>query len=350
MTKIKGISQPHNKAMKKMMKKTGFTLIELLVVIAIIGLLIALLLPAVQAAREAARRMSCTNNLRQLGIAAHNYHDIYRELPAESLYKGEISDGIDEAHASYRVRLLPFIEQTAVRSMLQDEPDMQKLSTLPIPIFFCPSASSRLVDNAGKDENANVDKYASHYYGIAGAIGNDPSGRPYPTDPLQKQIVVNFGPDTYFVLGPFANTGTIIIGGQVSLGSIIDGTSNTFLFGEISWREYGAHYNWIRGTAITKDFPFTALASSKGLAYNFPINAGKNKNFAIELIVDDVEKYDLPLRGELAGHGIGGFGSDHVNGANFANADGSVNFFSDTTDPTILMYRATRAGGESIAQ
>ena len=335
----------------------GFTLIELLVVIAIIGLLIGLLLPAVQATREAARRMTCTNHLRQLGIAANLYLNVRHEFPAESYYKTNMRTGavltedylvpqIDEAHASYRVRLLPFIEQTAVQEMVQQEPDLETLSTILIPVFLCPSNSKRNVDIG------DTDRYASHYYGVAGAIGNDPSGRPYKTDTLrQKSVAAVFGPMVVF-LGPFANTGTIIVGGQVASGSMTDGLSNTLLAGEISWSDYGAHYNWVRGTAATTPPPITALASSKGIAHHFPINAGKNKNlrmlmsFRDSLGEIDTTQYEIPLRGQGAGHGISGFGSNHTGGANFIHADGSVHFYGDTTDTNLLMHMATRNGRE----
>jgi len=342
-----------------MTRKSGFTLVELLVVIAIIGLLIGLLLPAVQAAREAARRMTCANHLRQLGIAAHNYHDIHQELPAESYYKTDMRTGarlpvadslpgegfIDEKHTSYRVRLLPFIEQTGLRDMTQEmssqERDMEELSTTPVPVFFCPSCPKRHVDIGGE-----AGRYASHYYGVAGALGNNPSGRPYSTDPRQEKVAEDLGPWGVMFLGPFANTGTIIIGGQVSFGSITDGLSNTFLVGEISWINYGAHYNWIRGTANTS-VPVAALASAKGIAHHFPINAGKN-NESLELVLGvEGDPHVVPSRGQAAGHGISGFGSDHVGGANFVHADGSVHFYSQTTDTTLLMYLASRNGGES---
>ncbi|MDR0522322.1 MAG: DUF1559 domain-containing protein, partial [Planctomycetaceae bacterium] len=336
-------------------QKSAFTLIELLVVIAIIGMLIALLLPAIQVAREAARRMQCSNNMKQLGLASHNYHDTRNELPAESYYDGTPSykDGedaaeIDEDHASYRVRLLAFIEQTGLREQTSQVSSMEELSKLSVPVFLCPSSTKYNVDIG--DEK----RYASHYYGIAGAIGSDPSGNPYPTDDtrLNQQTAVMGS----VILGPIANTGTIIIGGGVDFGSITDGTTNTLLFGEISWTDYGAHYNWIRGTAITSrymvvgggvqiPFPYTSLASSKGMADNFPINAGKKTSLAIKLLMNGTE-YDVPTKGQSAGHGISGFGSNHTAGANFCYADGSVHFVRETTEPTVLMYTATRDGGE----
>ena len=335
--------------------RTGFTLVELLVVIAIIGMLIALLLPAVQAAREAARRMSCTNHLRQLGIAAHNHHDVHQELPAESYYRTNVltgaitpavilEDGIDEAHASYRVRLLPFIEQTTIRDMMHEQTDLETLSTLSIPIFFCPSHSRRHVDIG------EPNRYASHYYGVAGALGNDPAGHPYRTDLRQENIVL-YG----MMLGPFANTGTIIIGGQVSFASITDGLSNTFFVGEISWTDYGAHYNWVRGTAATPNPflppqppPIVSLASAKGIAHNFPINAGKNENLKIVLEVDSTQ-YDVPTRGQGAGHGISGFGSNHVSGANFVLSDSAVRFVSEATSFETLLGLASRNVGEPVS-
>jgi len=322
--------------------RSGFTLVELLVVIAIIGLLIGLLLPAVQAARGAAQRMQCQNHFRQLAIAAHNYHDVHQELPAESFFDPEknfvADDRIDEAHTSFRVRLLPFIEQAAVLGNIPES--IEDLALVPVSTFFCPSNSRRLVDLP----NYAADRYASHYYGVAGAIGYDPAGNFYRTDPRQK--IVALGPS---ILGPFANTGTIIIGGEVSLCSITDGTSNTFLFGEISWSDYGAHYNWVRGTVISNARGITALSSSKGIAQNFPINAGKHSESLKIVLEPDGTEYDVPTRGRAAGHGVGGFGSNHVGGANFARADGSVHFYSETTEMTLLMYLSTRNGGETFS-
>ena len=103
-------------------KRTGFTLVELLVVIAIIGILVALLLPAVQAAREAARRMSCGNNLKQYGVAIHNYHDTYKCLPPSgdwTAMPGDSQTLWNNPSLSWQARILPFAEQQAMYDQIK---------------------------------------------------------------------------------------------------------------------------------------------------------------------------------------------------------------------------------------
>jgi len=372
---------------------SGFTLVESIVVLVIISVMIALLIPAIQMTREAARRLNCQNNLRQHGIAAQEYHRIHDEFPAESYYNGtplygeEDDADIDNRHASYRVRLLPFMGQTIIQNVLgltATSKGIEDLSRISIPSFLCPSAYRQ------KADIGSPLRYASHYYGIAGALGRSPSGKHYPTDPLQTIYAVdvrslneNVTVGGNVILGPFANTGTIIVGGRVTLTSITDGTTNTFLFGEISWNGYGAHRNWVRGTAITSrwaflpggakvPFPYTQLTSAKGIGENFPINIGKQQEKVVQDFVRvrppiEEEHKDndgdnsaapsevleflaliIPVRGRGAGHGISGFGSDHANGANFGYVDGSVQFINEKTDTTVLMRLATRNGGEVV--
>ncbi|MDR2757085.1 MAG: DUF1559 domain-containing protein [Planctomycetaceae bacterium] len=339
--------------------KTAFTLVELLVVIAIIGVLIALILPAVQAAREAARRMSCTNNLKQFGIAVHNYHDTTGNLVPESL--NDTSEWAEKT-VSFRVRLLPFIEQSAIRTMIAEKnsfADIEFLSQQRISFFLCPSCSEVYQNFTGSPDPDG--KFTSHYFGIAGALGiNSATGNQYRTDSLKT---------VFTGTGPFANTGAIFYNSRISFAAITDGTSNTFLIGEISWNGYGGYQNWTRGTTPNDGsvpyFPIgsldgTALTSVKGIAEKWAINAGKRLEPLAEISQDywNESTQALETVGLIAGsgveaymsagHGVSGFGSNHSGGANFVRCDGSVRFVSETTSTTILMSLASRDGNEII--
>lgn len=127
--------------------RPGFTLVELLVVIAIIGVLIALLLPAVQQAREAARRMSCSNQMKQLGLAMHNYHDTFNNFPAMNYLTGDPNGSTYQGYSAW-VQILPFIEQTALSEQLQAESNRyfntwgsQGTRRVKIQALLCPSDS-----------------------------------------------------------------------------------------------------------------------------------------------------------------------------------------------------------------
>ena len=344
----------------KTILRNAFSLVELLVVIAIIGILMALLLPAVQAVREAARHLQCTNHLKQLALAAHNHHDALKCLPAESA--GEpMPGGLWGRGLSFRGRLLPYIEQSALSGRIDaintNEDGHKPLSQCGIAIFLCPSCSQKYQNFTGTPE---IETYTSHYYGVAGALGINPrTGRQYTTDPAKT---------SFYATGPFANTGVIYYNSRVSFAGITDGTSNTFFCGEIAWNNYGGYQNWTRGTApnsgtvpgLPQGLAAAALTSAKGVAENWPINVGRNMKSLGKITQDYwnastglLESVELIAGGGVelpmmfsAGHGVSGFGSNHVGGANFSLCDGSVQFVGDTADTKILMSTASRGGGE----
>ena len=360
----------------------AFTLVELLVVIAIIGMLIALLLPAVQAAREAARRMTCQNHLKQIALAVHNHHDTKGTIPAECNYRtsdGSITPDRDllPIGLNWRVRILPFVEQQNVASIVDlNDPDVAfesgpertppllplltlrdearyRWSNNRIPFYLCPSNGKDIAD-ISPYTTAGATKYTSHYYGVPGALGIKPgtTNSYYSVGNTATAYVytaIAWGIEV--VVGPHADNGAIIVNGRLTLDSIRDGTSNTFLVGEISWSDFGGHYEWSRGTMESNaDAP---MVSAKGIAYDWALNYGKDKEtthtltktFLLPNGTPDTQNY--PVKGQnTAGSGVGGFGSNHTGGCYFAFCDGSVRFVSETISSDALLAQASRNGGE----
>lgn len=366
------------------MTRSGFTLVELLVVIAIIGMLIGLLLPAVQAVREAARRMQCQNHLKQITLAVHNHHDTKETLPAECSYSPTdpnlLPIDLLPIGLNWRVRILPFVEKQSVLNIVDlSDPSVTsgnaedwdhlryRWSGNRIPFYLCPSNSKDVaehyagtpMDNTFIDPDTGETKYkrASHYYGVAGALGIRPgtTNSYYSVGNTNSAYSFSAGP-MVIVVGPHANNGTIIINGRLTLGSITDGTSNTVLVGEISWNDFGGHYEWSRGTMTTATHPSNPMVSAKGIAYDWAINYGKDKElthtisktFLLPNGTPDTQNY--PVKGQnTAGCGVGGFGSNHPGGCHFAFCDGSVHFMSQTISSDTLLGLASRNGGESAS-
>ena len=355
--------------------RNGFTLVELLVVIAIIGMLIALLLPAVQAAREAARRMQCKNHLKQIALATHNHHDAKGTFPAECSYSTN-DTYLLPIGMNWRVRILPFVEKQSIANIV-DVSDSDVASGMPltlkdlaryrwssnrIPFYLCPSQGKAVAEdypgtpmsNTFIDNAQTHYKHTSHYYGVPGALGIIPgtTNSYYSVADTNTDYSAMGG---WVVVGPHADNGVIIINGQLTFGSIKDGTSNTLLFGEISWNDFGGHYEWSRGTMASD--AGVPMVSAKGIAYDWSLNYGKNKE-----TTDTLEKTFLlpnnggkdtrryPVKGQFtAASGVGGFGSNHSGGCHFVFCDGSVHFVSETISSDTLLGLASRNGGEPTA-
>ena len=185
-------------------QRVGFTLVELLVVIAIIGILVGLLLPAVQAAREAARRMQCSNNLKQIGLALHNYESAFKSVPPSMCFSW---DGSEYGEWGPQARLLPFIEQANLQDLIdfsktyKVQPEVVKTR---VPVYLCPSE-----------------------------INDRPSG----SDGL-RQYPLNYGANmgTWMVYNPTTRrggNGTFLPHSRVGFNEVLDGLSNTLAFSEV---------------------------------------------------------------------------------------------------------------------
>ena len=298
--------------------RQAFTLVELLVVIAIIGVLVALLLPAVQAAREAARRMSCSNSLKQLSLALHNYENTYITLPPA---------GIDSNQMGWTVMLLPYIEQKILFDRFNlNAGSWEALDRINIvkgvriKAFVCPSLSTPR-DNFSVFNANEANVSALHYYAVLGPIGPNSSGGNAPY--LQQGLDAGFGfCAAQGAFGQARLSGTNVIPINNPLRAISDGTSNTLLLGELAWNNYPYWRPWTRG--YYTDNRGTLLYASKNVKN--PINSR----------VSD-------------GWNDGSFGSLHPTGAMFARADGSVQFLRQNVDMGTYRALASRDGGETTA-
>lgn len=296
----------HNEAYQS--RFDGFTLVELLVVIAIIGILIALLLPAVQSARAAARRSACQNNLKQLGLALHQYHDGNRQFPAGG--KMHLDQG--RKGLGWRVPLLPHLELDTVYEQIAPDDkggaaNWEPEKVLP-SVFACPA-----------DEPDTDELKRSNYWGVGGAAIGD--GAIAAGDP---------------VCGALHPNGLLYPGSKISFARVSDGTSKTMAIGE---RTY-LFRSWMMG-AIWVGKPYKRLCGEASNQVRYPINAAHNEfgYFVGDGHAPETGPFSVQLNDIF-------FGSDHSGGAQFCMTDGSVRFVSEGIDFTVFQAMATIAGGE----
>jgi prepilin-type N-terminal cleavage/methylation domain-containing protein/prepilin-type processing-associated H-X9-DG protein len=297
---------------------SAFTLIELLVVIAIIAVLIGLLLPAVQKVREAANRSSCLNNLKQLGLAAHNYHDSYGVFPP-----GQLTSPKKHALGAY---LLPFIEQTSLATPYSFaihwyEAANQPVVTTPLKVFSCPSAphADGLVFPVTRNYNVA--------YPISEAV-TDYAAFNNVDQALQDQGYIPKAPP----LPPKSN-GILVSGGKVRIADVADGTSQTLIIGENA----GRPRNYITGAIDVTPTP--------------PTNYGggwadwDNPN---QMHGNSPDGRTSPGPCAINCSNNGGMYSFHASGANIAFADGSIRYLQASLSMAVMAALITKDGGEVI--
>lgn len=278
----------------------GFTLVELLVVIAIIGILIALLLPAVQAAREAARRITCGNNLKQVGLALLNYHGTYQRFPQGTHYGNGQTIGW-----AWSAVILPFIEQETAGSLIKFErsyadPVNAYATKSLIPSFQCPSAPPNQVGSCCRNIPGEEDTGETNYTGIATHEGG-------------------------YLYNKTNGSGVLYADSLVRIRDITDGTSHTLMTSEVDldqndpWKKNNPAYcpaekcsigrYWAEGNIVTTFY---------GINY---------------------EKVDMVTPAIF---------SHHPGGAQFGFCDGHVSFLGKDVEQRVLDMLTTRAGGETI--
>jgi prepilin-type N-terminal cleavage/methylation domain-containing protein len=303
--------------------RVGFTLVELLVVIAIIGVLVGLLLPAVQAAREAARRMSCTNNLRQLGLALHNYHDAFRSFPSGWMPTStpDVDNGFGERWG-WTVFVLPHLEQSPLYEQLNVSNGRQPIPLANDPraqtvlgILICPSDPAEAINESYPDPNGNFYP-KSNYPAVHGRSE-------------EVSILTNGG------------NGLFSKGSRIRFADVTDGTSNTFAIGERDTRSSR------RGIFGALGDPYRhAAVWIRAMPRPGSITPTTQHGRSVTGVCTDLPNSTRLLNGESSR----AFGSGHTGGAHFAFADNSVQFIGQTIDPITYGRLAQRNDGNVIGE
>ncbi|QDV52989.1 DUF1559 domain-containing protein [Gimesia fumaroli] len=296
-------------------QRTAFTLIELLVVIAIIAILIALLLPAVQQAREAARRSTCKNNLKQLGLALHNYHETHRLFPPGMIYRVVTPSSPGGKRTPFCVHLLPYIDQANIYNLYDHnqnwhatvhdpQPAGNGVRLVPIPVWQCPTDRESIW-------SAN------------------------PDGSIRGNYAVNWGQGTFgnqIKPSPFRNT----FGARMR--DITDGSSNTLAMMEMLKPETSAddYRAW-----IWNDEPESVVMTRVGPNSSAP-----------DLVTHCVsEAGRLPCTGSIAGPDRSNASrSLHVGGVHALLCDGAVRFISENIDLNTWQSLSSMSGGEVIGE
>jgi prepilin-type N-terminal cleavage/methylation domain-containing protein/prepilin-type processing-associated H-X9-DG protein len=358
------------KSGKRAISWSGFTLIELLVVIAIIAILIALLLPAVQQAREAARRTQCKNNLKQLGIALHNYHDTHSVLPGVKVWKPQSANNdcpgggnswTNQGGWSWRVMILPYIEQSTMYSKIDfanhhsqaacpgSTNSWGAFTGTPLPAYLCPSDDTPAIigGNAGSNYGAVISASANTQLAFGTTSGT------LTAQQLQAVFQIEENGMT-----------------KVTLTGIKDGTSNTIAIAEVfrgrrttitgpgnTLDGNGRCYRWMVDGACEVTGTL-GRGGSRGSMSGYEASGGNPGGF-LQVGATTAQTGDGGPNDNRADHsswngendesahrGFRPASSRHTGGVQVLLADGSVKFVSDNVDSNTYNAAHSRAGGE----
>ena len=315
--------------------KKGFTLVELLVVIAIIGILIGMLLPAVQQVRETARRMSCANKMRQLSLGLQTYNSEHEHFPSGNIFNPNLNlpnfeAVITEPGINWSCIILPFVEQQgqfdnlfSLSGGLTDtgaafsSPDASNV----LPIFICPSCPMPNIN----PERLPRTHAKSNYVGIWGTRVTS-RGSDY------EDLVQTRDGSGQFVYDASTYSGVLFLDSEVAATDITDGLSNTFIIGERDGAPIiGTDRNRAAGTWL----------------------GSLEANWLNHCLAPCSSSPDSTINSVATGNSLNNrfssISSDHVGGANFGRADGSVGFISETVDGRAYEAMGTKNGSESEA-
>lgn len=347
--------------MTRISKRLGFTLIELLVVIAIIAILIALLLPAVQQAREAARRTQCKNNLKQIGLALHNYHDTHKMFPI-SMSWGRIGAGGNwdrRQSFSDKVYMLPYLDQAPMYNLTNwnDFPwnpwnqgsNIQQSARL--PVFNCPS-NAMPAGAAGSSGNFT---YAIN----VGVLNFAPTGTIFSGDHVRRHNGI-----AHYTNWPGESAN------PVNLANVTDGSSNTVAYAEFgiascqptsTGRKTLQMHNWVTAPGA----PHAALRDNclnnvghvgdcgrhnlRGSAWAASF-VGMGAAYAHNMNPNEKPCFEAQHHSDWRGSTMLSASSYHTGGAQVCMADGAVRFISDSIDNGTWVGLGTRNGGEVITE
>jgi prepilin-type N-terminal cleavage/methylation domain-containing protein len=304
----------------------AFTLVELLVVIAIIGILVALLLPAVQSAREAARRMSCSNNLKQIGLALHNYHDSFKQFPPEKIMRrrptGELicqpggGQQWDADPGNWAILLLPYVEQKNQYDLINWSRRYNQTPNTPVfrnqyPVYTCPSNIKRKLSGAGvAGWSFTGNTEICHYLAVIGTAWSVKTG-------TGANVECNDNGNGMF----HQESG-------VGMAEVVDGTSNTFLVAE--GLGYEPRHPTVVGNGTCTPGPVNRNVVCDGRGLRISITTHMN----------------VPPNGISRWFAASSF---HPGGLQVTMADGSAHFISNTINNVTWRALSTKAGSEAVS-